>query len=192
MRSATGQARPVRRCLVTLLMAITTVIVGCGSSDVAPSATAIPTEVPIGGVRPTITREGLDLARERMPGGLLEPCSLPDGFELVHIFFSAPERTTDLHYQDGDRYLHVWQTQRSSAELGSDDPVALGSPIAIDGDIKWNGNDLSAQVGRDGVIEYSGRLPGGGTITVDSDLGADAMEVVLRSFCSRPPTRVGD
>lgn len=46
------------------------------------------TEIPVGGVREPITRHDLAAARSGMPGGLLEPAWLPDGFALVHVNYN--------------------------------------------------------------------------------------------------------
>jgi hypothetical protein len=171
--------RVKRHVSVAGAVLVAALVVACDSSMVDSSATARGTEVPIGGVRPEITSRDLELARERMPGGLVEPCWLPAGFELVHVVYGAPERTTDLYFQGGPSSLHVWQTLRSREELGTDDPVALGSPGAISTEVQWHSNSLSSA-----VVEYSARLPDGRTISVDSDLAAETMELVLQNLCT--------
>lgn len=48
-----------------------------------------------------------------------------------------------------------------------------------------NGDQHAEQVGRDGVVEYSARLPDGGTVTVDSNLDDAVMKRVLDSLYVR-------
>ncbi len=146
-----------------------------------------PTEVAIGGVRPEITRADLAAARVDMLGGLLEPCWLPDGFQLAHIAYTGlGPPSTDLWYDGGDLYLHMWQTYLRPSELGSEDPVALGEPTSIGDDIEWRANPLAhRQIGRAGVVEYSARLPDGRTVSIDTDVSGDDIERLLNSLCVR-------
>jgi hypothetical protein len=115
-----------------------------------------------------------------MPGGLLEPGWLPDGFVLVHAdFIEAGNRieSVDLAYDRAGSYLHIWQTHISPDQLGESDPVPQGEPLE---GTEWNANPLpAAQVGRAGVVEYSARLADGRTVSVDSDLEASVIERVL-------------
>jgi hypothetical protein len=154
-----------------------------------PDAAPIPPDVPIGGVREPITRQDLAAAREGMPGGLLEPAWLPDGFMLMHVgYFGGLEQSTDLYYDDGAHYLHMWQAHRDPADLGDSDSVALGEPIEIGGNLEWRANPrVGAQVGRPGVVEYSTRWADGRTISVDSDLEAELMMRVLESIAVGQP-----
>jgi len=169
----------------TLLVAVsmTVALVGCAA------LTPTPAEIPIGGVREPFTRQDLAAARERMPGGLLEPAWLPDRFELVHVGRSGGANqieTVDLDYSDGTSYVHIWQTHLSPDQLGGSDPFPLGVPVGIGGEVEWHANALSAaQVFREGVVEYSARLPDGRTVSVDSDLDADVMRRVLESLLLR-------
>lgn len=159
-------------------------VVGCSAADPGTVLPPTPREVVIGGVRPTITRQDLIAARAGVPGGLLEPCWLPDGFALVHVAYIAPERTTDLYYTGNEKYLHIWQTHRDPSELGSDDPVAQGDPLPLAGDVEWRARSV-APLGRSGVAEYSARLPDGRTVSIDSDLGRADVERILESVCVR-------
>lgn len=169
---------------VALIAVVFTVALG-GCAALAPA----PTEIPIGGVREPVTRQDLAAAREGMPGGLLEPAWLPGGFELVNVgYIGAANQieTVDMNYGDGTNYLHIWQTQVSPDELGETDPVPLGDPIAIGGDVEWHANPLpGAQGGRGGIVEFSARLPDGRTVSVDGDLDADVMKRVLESLYLR-------
>jgi hypothetical protein len=141
-----------------------------------------PREIPIGGDRQDITREDLAVARG-MPGGLLEPTWLPDGFELVHVTFDVlgdAMRSVDLTYLAGLTEVHVWQTNIPPEELGPDDPVALGEPFQGTG---WNAQVLPVeQVGQQGVVEYATRLPDDRTVSVLSDLQPDVMRRILDSM----------
>ncbi|MCC6618165.1 MAG: hypothetical protein IT341_03890 [Chloroflexi bacterium] len=166
--------------LVTLLLCVA----GCSGPAATDLPSPTPKEVVIGGVRPTITRQDLIAARAGVPGGLMEPCWLPDGFALVHVAYIAPERTTDLYYTGNENYLHIWQTHRDPSELGSDDPVVQGDPLPLAGDIEWRARSL-APLGRSGVAEYSARLPDGRTVSIDSNLGRADVERILESVCVR-------
>ncbi len=172
------------RSRLALALACAVVLAACDGS-VLP--TPVPTDIPIGGVREPITRQDLAAAREEMPGGLLEPAWLPDGFALVHIgYFGGLEQSTDLYYDDGVQYLHIWQAHRDAADIGDSDPVALGEPIEIGDDIEWHSNPgVAAQTGRIGVVEYSARWTDGRTISVDGDLSPDLMVRVLKSIAVR-------
>jgi hypothetical protein len=164
-------AHRMRRVITATLL----VLAGCGLGVPTPS------EIPIGGLREPFTRENLVAAREGMPGGLLEPGWLPDGFVLVHADFIG--ETVDLAYEGAGRYLHIWQTHVSPDQLGESDPVPKGEPLEGTG---WNANPLPAQqVGRAGVVEYSARLADGRTVSVDSDLEASVIERVLASLYLR-------
>jgi hypothetical protein len=161
----------MRRVITATLL----VLAGCGLG--VPT----PTEIPIGGVREPFTRENLVAARAGMPGGLLEPGWLPDGFVLVHADYIG--ESVDLAYEGAGRSLHIWQTHISPDQLGESDPVPKGEPLE---GTEWNANPLpAAQVGRAGVVEYSARLADGRTVSVDSDLEASAIERVLASLYLR-------
>ena len=154
-------------------------LAGCGANMPTP------TDIPVGGVRAPITQQNLVAAREGMPGGLLEPGWLPDGFVLVNADYigAGNEMSVDLFYVGPSHQLHIWQTRISPAELGAQDPVPKGQPL--DG-TDWNANPLpAAQVGSDGVVEFSTRLEDGRTITVDSDLDEGTMRRILESLYSR-------
>ncbi len=179
------QAHLVRFWSALALAVVLAQLMACNASIPSATSTPAPTDVPIGGVRPTITRQDLAAARDHMAGGLLEPCWLPDGFHLDHIAYFAPERSADLWYGGGDHYLHIWQVHRQPAELGSDDPVTQGNPRSTETD-EWRVRPLSAaQVGESGIVEYSSRWADGRTLSIDSDLDADVMERVLGSICVR-------
>lgn len=169
-----------RAALIAIPPAVALVATACGW----PSQT--PVEIPVGGVREGITAANLAAARDGMPGGLLEPGWLPEGFELVHAEYVKVGRqveSVDVVYENGTNYVHLWQTQLSPEELGVKDPVTKGEPID---DTGWNMNPLNAaRVGREGVVEYSTRLPDGRTVTVDSDLPADVMRRILESLYLR-------
>ncbi len=155
------------------------VLAGCGANMPTP------TDIPVGGVRAPITQQNLVAAREGMPGGLLEPGWLPDGFVLVNAEYggAGDEMSVDLFYVGPSHQLHIWQTRISPAELGAQDPVPMGQPLQ---DTGWNANPLpAAQVGGDGVVEFSTRLEDGRTITLDSDLDEGTMRRVLDSLYFR-------
>ena len=155
------------------------IVAGCGLST--PAAT----DIPVGGVRAPITQENLVAARDQ-PGGLLEPGWLPEGFVLVHADYIEARNeisSVDLFYGGPEHALHIWQTGIPPGELGAEDPVPKGQPLA---GTDWNVNRLpAAQVGREGVVEYSTRLGDGRTVTVDSDLDDDTMRRVLESLYFR-------
>jgi hypothetical protein len=176
----------VTRSRFAMALVCTIVLAACQGS-VLPAP--VPTDIPIAGVREPMTRQDLAAARDGMAGGLVEPAWLPDGFRLVHIgYCGALEQSTDLYYDDGEHYLHIWQAHRDPAELGNSDPVPLGEPMAIGGDVEWHANTrVAAQTGRIGVVEYSARWPDGRTISVDSDLDSDLMVRVLESIAVRHP-----
>jgi hypothetical protein len=159
-----------------------------GSVTATPPVTSA-TEIPISGVRESITRQNLAAAREGMLGGLFEPGWLPEGFALVYAeYVTEQNRVTsvDLRYESDGHYLHVWQTRVPEEQLGGKDPVANGSPLA---GTQWNANPLpSEQVGRTGVIEYSTRLADGRTVSIDGDLDAVTMRRVLDSMYLHPPS----
>lgn len=142
-----------------------------------------PANVPVGGVGARIVREDLLAARTGMPGGLLEPGWLPDGFVLVnadYIEAANQIQSVDLAYDGVTNYLHIWQSYASPDELGESDPVPKGEPIE---GTEWNANPLPvAQVGRPGVVEFSTRLEDGRTVTIDSDLDDNTMRRVLESL----------
>ena len=169
-------AQRMRGVIVATLL----VLAGCGANMPTP------TDIPVGGVRAPITQQNLVAAREGMPGGLLEPGWLPDGFVLVHAdYIEAGNEiaSVDLVYDGPDHQLHIWQTRISPAELGAQDPVPMGQPLQ---DTRWNANPLpAAQVGGDGVVEFSTRLEDGRTITLDSDLDEGTMRRVLDSLYFR-------
>ena len=155
---------------------------GCGG--IMPT----PADIPIGGVRAPITEQNLVAAREGMPGGLLEPGWLPEGFVLVHADYieaGSEISSVDLFYKGAEHGLHIWQTAMSPDELGAEDPLPLGEPLA---GTDWNANELSAaQVGSEGVVEYSTRLEDGRTVTIDSDLDEATMRRVLEALHLRGP-----
>lgn len=102
------------------------VLAGCGPS------LSTPAEVPVGGVRAPIIRENLVAARTGMPGGLLEPGWLPDGFVLVNADYmgAANEiQSVDLDYDGVTHYLHIWQSHATPDQLGEIDPLPKGEPI---------------------------------------------------------------
>jgi hypothetical protein len=123
-----------------------------------------------------------------MPGGLLEPRSLPDGFVLVYAEYieeGGQIESVDLRYEADVQYLHIWQTRASPKELGQKDPVAGGEPFP---GTQWNRHPLPPeQVGRDGIVEYSRRLDDGRTVSIDSDLDQDTMRHVLDSVYLHGP-----
>ena len=166
----------MRRVIAGLVL----VLAGCGL------ALSPPAEIPIGGVRAAITGENLAAARSEMPGGLLEPGWLPDGFVLVNAdYIGTGNRigSVDLAYESGTNYLHVWQSHVSPEDLGARDPVRNGAPLE---GTDWNANPLpEAQVGRPGVVEFSTRLEDGRTVTVDSGLDIETMRRVLESLYLR-------
>lgn len=140
-------------------------------------------EIPVGGARERITRQDLAAARNGMSGGLLEPTWLPDGFELVSVSYVEDGdrvESVDSVYDDGNNYVHIWQTHMTADELGDSDPVPKGG--RIEGS-DWRANPLpAAQVGREGVVEFSTRMPDGRTVTVDSDLPDDVVQRVLEAL----------
>lgn len=153
----------------------------------AAACGSLPQQVPVGGVRAPITAENIAHIRAEMPGGVLEPGWLPDGFRLVHAEFigtGAHVGSVDLFYESDTNYVHVWQTLASPEDLAQNDPVAHGDPIAGS---EWNANALHpAQTGRaDVVVEYSSRRPDGRTVTADSDLPEDVMLRILESMLMR-------
>jgi hypothetical protein len=147
-----------------------------------------PSEIPVGGVREAITRQNLAAARNGMPGGLLEPGWLPNGFVLVYADYNQQSTeidSVDLRYEADGHYIHVWQTRASPEQLGEKDPVAKGKPLR---GTQWNTDTVPAeQVGRDGVVEYSTRLPDARTVSIDSDLDQDTMRHVLDSVYLHGP-----
>lgn len=163
----------MREVIGAFVLALT----GCGANM------PVPTDIPIGGVRAPITQQNLVAARESMPGGLLEPGWLPDGFVLVNAdFIKAGNQisSVDLNYASADHELHIWQTHLSPNELGESDPVPKGRPLE---GTEWSANRLpAAQVGHDGVVEYAIRLDDGRTVTVDSDMDEETMRRVLESL----------
>ncbi len=163
-----------------VLLTISLVLAGCGANM------STPTDFPVGGMRPLMTQQNLVAAREGMPGGLLEPGWLPDGFVVVNADYIEANNqieSVDVYYQGPSHYLHIWQTNASPEHLGDKDPVRMGEPIA--GTV-WGANPLpAAQIGRAGVVEYSARLADGRTASVDSDLDADTMKPVLESLYLR-------
>jgi hypothetical protein len=156
-----------------------------GSESTATAAATLPaaTEIPIAGVRESITRQNLADARNGIPGDLLEPGWLPGGFALVNAEYSAEGdeiNSVDLRYEGGGHYVHVWQTRTPPEQLGQKDPVAKGSPLA---GTQWTANPLpSGQVG----VEYSRRLEDGRTVSIDSDLDESTMRHVLDSMYLHP------
>lgn len=151
----------------------------------APTAT----EIPIGGAREPMTRQDLAAAREGMPGGLLEPGWLPDGFALVNVSYlraMGEIESVDLQYGDGTNYLHIWQTTMSPEKLGTKDPVKGGETIAI-GDIEWTADDLFVFNGVANGVQFSARLTDGRTVSIDSDLDVETMRAVIESLYLRPP-----
>ncbi len=153
----------------------------------AAACSSLPQQIPIGGVRAPITAENLARARAELPGGLLEPGWLPDGFQLIHAEYVPGGRnvdSVDLVYQSETNYVHIWQTVLTPEELAGKDPVTHGEPIP---DSEWNANRLDPlQTGRAKVvIEYSSRRPDGRTVTADSDLPDDVMLRILDSVILR-------
>jgi hypothetical protein len=145
-----------------------------------------PSDIPIGGEREAITRENLVAARAGMPGGLLEPSWLPDGFVLVHADYLESGlriESVDLVYQGDATYLHIWQARIDAEDFGADDPVALGGPLE---GLDWNIYRLPvANAGRPGVTQYSRRLDDGRTVTIDTDLDDASMRRVLEGLVFR-------
>ena len=163
-------------------------VVACDALPLSPSPTPAPTEIPFGGERASITPRDLAAAREGMPGGLVEPSWLPDGFELMLVsYFGGLEDSTDLYYNDGEHSLHIWQAFRGPGELGPKDPFDYGDRSPIGDTVEWHATSLEDQLQTDGLVEYRGRLPDGRTVTVDSTLDAEVMERVLQSLYVRAP-----
>lgn len=174
--------RPVRALAMVFLT-----VAACTAPTPSSSVLSSPADVPIGGVRPAITRTDLAAARVDMPGGLLEPCWLPDGMKLTHVAYTGlGPPSTDLWYDGGDVYLHMWQTYIGPDELGSDDPVPRGESISVDGDFEWRARPLSSgQTGRPDVVEYSARTSDGRTVSIDTDIAGDEVQQILASVCVR-------
>jgi hypothetical protein len=169
-----------------LVLALT--VVGCGVLPWPSTPTPGPTEIPFGGERASITPMDLAAAREGMPGGLVEPSWLPDGFELMFVaFYGGLEDSTDLHYNDGEHQLHIWQAFRGPGELGPKEPFDYGDRIPIGDTVEWHSTSLEDQLRTDGLVEYRGRMPDGRTVTVDSTLDAEVMERILQSLYVRAP-----
>jgi hypothetical protein len=146
------------------------------------------TEIAVGGAREPFTRQDLAAAREGMPGGLLEPGWLPDGFELVNVSYlqaMGEVGSVDLQYGNESNYVHIWQTTMSPEQLGPKDPVNGGESVAI-GDIQWTSDDLSAN-GFAGAMVFSARLTHGRTVSIDSDLDVETLHAVIESVYLRPP-----
>jgi hypothetical protein len=151
---------------------------GCGVISETPM------EIPVGGVRQTITAEDLAVARERTQGGLLEPTWLPDGFALINVSYIQAMGdivSVDLAYDDGTRYVHIWQTNMSAEQLGAKDPMRVGEPVDVGG-IIWQRASLEPRnPGRQTYI-FNRRLPDGRTVSLDGDLELEAMHRVLESL----------
>ncbi len=144
------------------------------------------TEIPIGGARATIVRENLEAARRLMPGGLIEPGWLPAGYVLTNAEYdrpgtSGPIASVDLSYAGpgsgatGD--VHIWQTV--ARDLGTKGPVGVGVSVPLDG-VTWSLATLR------GGLALSARTADGRTISLDGDLGRDAMERIAASLAVRP------
>lgn len=151
---------------------------GCGLIPAPP-----PSEIPIGGPRAGVIAVDIVEARQEMEGGLLEPTWLPEGFELVNVGYLRVGHhieSADLNFDDGTRYLHVWQTL---TELDPESDPLRGGEQAEVGDVVWLvERPPAAQLGRENVLVYSTRMADGRTVSVDSDLGAEVMERVLASL----------
>jgi hypothetical protein len=162
-------------------MAWVAIVGGCAVISPAP------TEIPIGGLREPITSQDLAAARDGMPGGLLEPGWLPDGFELVNVSYlqaMGDVRSVDLQYRSEVNHLHIWQTTVAPEELGAEDPVkGGGETVAID-DREWTTHDRSAN-GFANAMQFSARLTDGRTVSIDSDLDPETMRGIIESLYLR-------
>lgn len=141
------------------------------------------TDVPVGGVRAEIVTDNRAAAREKFPGGLLEPAWLPEGFELVQLEYAGGGRhvdSVDQAYMAGELYVHIWQTV---AELPPEaDPLSGGQPVDIAG-VTWHVERPDpGDVGRAGVIVLNARLEDGRTVSVDGNLSEDSMRRVVESL----------
>lgn len=163
--------------------ALLVVLVGSGCGLLPATAS----EVPIGGIRPGSVEVDLQTARDEIPGGVLEPTWLPEGFELVDAGHDGGNwiESLTLTYIDGTHQVRVWQTTADMEETPEIDPVREGEPVEVAG-ITWRVHRLPAdQVGALNVVQYSARMPDGRTVSVDSDLAPDAMERILASLAVR-------
>lgn len=119
---------------------------------------------------------------------VVEPSWLPDGLELMFVFFAGGlEDATDLHYHDGEHHLHIWQAFRGPGALGPKEPFDYGDRSPIGDAVEWHATSLEDQLQTDGLVEYRGRMPDGRTVTVDSTLDAETMERILQSLYVRAP-----
>lgn len=158
-----------------------------------PTPEPAPTEIPFGGERASVLPRELAAARNGMPGGLVEPSWLPDGFELVFVFYAGGlEDSTDLNFHDGEHHVHIWQAFRGPGELGPKEPFDYGDRSPIGDTVEWNATSLEDQLETPGLVEYRGRMPDGRTVTVDSTLDAETMERVLQSLYVRAPAEAAD
>jgi hypothetical protein len=121
-----------------------------------------------------------------MPGGLVEPRWLPDGFVLVTAeYVEAGDwiQSIDLSYQGLDHSLHIWQTYLPPDQLAMLGPMPEGQPLDSS---EWSIEPLrAAQVGRAGVVVARARLDDGRTVSIDSDLAPETMQRVLDSLYLR-------
>lgn len=179
-----GSAR-ARRAIAGLAFGL--VVGGCVSLPV-PDPEVVRHGVPIGGEWAAVIPRDLAAARQGMPGGLVEPSWLPDGFELVFVAYAGGmENSTDLHYRDGDHQLHIWQAFRGPGELGPKEPFDYGARTPIGDAVEWHASSLERQLGTVGLVEYRGLMPDGRTVSVDGTLDAETMERILRSLYVRAP-----
>lgn len=114
------------------------------------------------------------------PFTVLVPRQLPSGAVLAHTEtqdYGNGLGSVDLYYvlTDGSR-LHVWETNRSGALLGSKAPSIVGGT-------PWSGSRTSwlETTGMTGaVLVNSGRI-GGTLISVDGNLSSAALRAIANS-----------
>ena len=144
----------------------------------APSAMG----VPIGGSLATVVRANLEAARRRMPGGLVEPGWLPAGFILTNAEYNSaatggPLISVDLSYSRPGfaviGQVHIWQTL--ARDLGRKDPVGIGTRVQI-GSATWSLVENGA------TLALSRRMADGRTISLDGNLGLDAMKSIAAAL----------
>ncbi len=173
-----------RRVIAGLALALTTT--ACEGSPPPPTPTPVATEIPFGGERAAITPQDLAAAREGMPGGLVEPSWLPEGFALMFVsFYGGLEDSTDLYYSDGVNTLQMTQAFRGPGQLGPKEPFDYGDRSPIGDAVDWHATSLEEQLQTEGLVDYRGRMPDGRTVSVASTLDAEVMERVLQSLYVR-------
>jgi hypothetical protein len=167
--------------MAAVILAITPVLVQAGAED--PQVTK----------RRAEAAENVAAAREQVTFAFVMPTWLPPGYSLEHLAWFVPDVVTghtassiDAWYSaPGQPFIHVWQTD--NPELGQDDPVGAGDPVAIKGDPSWSALQGVRGIDSAAATVLSTRMPDGTTLSVDSGIPMDVLIKVAESLSADAP-----